>query len=63
MWQSEIRNGQDTAFRSVGCIGLIVVFLYLDDRQFNLSNSAIASSASTPPVILRWEKVVASATA
>lgn len=32
MWQSQIWNGQEAAFRFIGCIGLILVFLSFDDR-------------------------------
>ena len=32
MWQSQIWNGQQPAFRFIGSIGLILVFLSLDDR-------------------------------
>ena len=32
MWQSEIWNGQNAAFRFLGSIGLILIFLCLDDR-------------------------------
>ena len=32
MWQSQIWNGQQPAFRFIGSIGLILIFLSLDDR-------------------------------
>jgi len=32
MWQSQIWNGQEAAFRFIGSIGLILVFLSLEDR-------------------------------
>lgn len=32
MWQSQIWNGQESAFRFIGSIGLILVFLSLEDR-------------------------------
>lgn len=32
MWQSQIWNGQEAAFRFIGSIGLILVFLSFDDR-------------------------------
>jgi predicted small integral membrane protein len=31
MWQSQMWNGQESAFRFVGSIGLILIFLSLDD--------------------------------
>lgn len=31
MWQSEIWNGQDAAFRMFACLGIIMVFLYLPE--------------------------------
>jgi predicted small integral membrane protein len=31
MWQSQIWNGQESAFRFIGSIGLILIFLSLDD--------------------------------
>lgn len=33
MWQSEIWNGQEPAFRFVGSIGLILIFVTMDDRD------------------------------
>jgi predicted small integral membrane protein len=32
MWQSQIWNGQEPAFRFIGSIGLILVFLSLEDQ-------------------------------
>lgn len=32
MWQSQIWNGQEAAFRFIGSIGLILIFLSLDDK-------------------------------
>ena len=32
MWQSQIWNGQEAAFRFIASLGLILVFLSLDDR-------------------------------
>lgn len=32
MWQSQVWNGQESAFRFIGSIGLILVFLSLEDR-------------------------------
>lgn len=32
MWQSQIWNGQEAAFRFIGSIGLFLVFLSLEDR-------------------------------
>lgn len=32
MWQSQIWNGEDAAFRILGSIGVILVFLTLDDH-------------------------------
>lgn len=32
MWQSQIWNGQNAAFRFAGSIGLILIYLSLDDR-------------------------------
>jgi predicted small integral membrane protein len=31
MWQSEIWNGQDAAFRMFACIGIILIFVYLPE--------------------------------
>lgn len=31
MWQSEIWNGQDAAFRMFACIGIVLIFLYLPE--------------------------------
>lgn len=31
MWQSEIWNGQDAAFRMFACIGIVLLFLYLPE--------------------------------
>jgi len=31
MWQSEIWNGQDAAFRMFACLGIILIFLYLPE--------------------------------
>jgi predicted small integral membrane protein len=31
MWQSQIWNGQESAFRFIGSIGLILIILSLDD--------------------------------
>lgn len=33
MWQSQIWNGQDAAFRMFACIGLVLVFLAQDDKE------------------------------
>lgn len=33
MWQSKIWNGQDAAFRMFACIGIVLVFLALEDRD------------------------------
>lgn len=33
MWQSEIWNGQEAAFRFIGSIGLIMIFVAIDDRE------------------------------
>ena len=33
MWQSRIWNGQDAAFRMFGCIGIILLFVAMDDRD------------------------------
>ena len=32
MWQSQIWNGQDSAFRFLGSIGIILIFVAMDDR-------------------------------
>ena len=32
MWQSQIWNGQEAAFRFIGSIGLILIFLSLEDQ-------------------------------
>lgn len=31
MWQSEVWNGQDAAFRMFACLGIILLFLYLPE--------------------------------
>jgi predicted small integral membrane protein len=31
MWQSQIWNGQDAAFRMFACIGIVLIFLYLPE--------------------------------
>ena len=31
MWQSQIWNGQDAAFRMFACLGIILIFLYLPE--------------------------------
>lgn len=31
MWQSEIWNGQDAAFRMFACLGIVLLFLYLPE--------------------------------
>lgn len=31
MWQSEIWNGQDAAFRMFACLGIILIFLYMPE--------------------------------
>ena len=31
MWQSEIWNGQDAAFRMFACLGIVLIFLYLPE--------------------------------
>jgi predicted small integral membrane protein len=33
MWQSQIWNGQEAAFRFIGSIGLIMIFVAMDDRE------------------------------
>lgn len=33
MWQSQIWNGQEPAFRFIGSIGLIMIFVAMDDRE------------------------------
>lgn len=33
MWQSEIWNGQDAAFRMFGCTGIILLFVYLAEPK------------------------------
>jgi predicted small integral membrane protein len=33
MWQSQIWNGQESAFRFIGSIGLIMIFVAMDDRE------------------------------
>jgi predicted small integral membrane protein len=33
MWQSQIWNGQQAAFRFIGSIGLIMIFVAMDDRE------------------------------
>ncbi|NBB80702.1 MAG: DUF2165 family protein [Verrucomicrobia bacterium] len=32
MWQSEIWNGQDAAFRMFACIGIVLIFLYMPEH-------------------------------
>ena len=33
MWQSQLWNGQEAAFRFIGSIGLIMIFVAMDDRE------------------------------
>jgi predicted small integral membrane protein len=33
MWQSQSWNGQEAAFRFIGSIGLIMIFVAIDDRE------------------------------
>jgi predicted small integral membrane protein len=33
MWQSQTWNGQEAAFRFIGCIGLVLIFLALRDDE------------------------------
>lgn len=33
MWQSETWNGQQAAFRFIVCLGLVLVYLVMDDRE------------------------------
>ncbi len=33
MWQSQVWNGQQPAFRFIGSIGLIMIFVAMDDRE------------------------------
>ena len=35
MWQSQIWNGQEAAFRFIGSIGLIMIFVAMDDRELD----------------------------
>jgi predicted small integral membrane protein len=37
MWQSQIWNGQEAAFRFIGCIGLIMIFVAMDDRELSIT--------------------------
>ncbi len=33
MWQSQTWNGQEAAFRFIGCIGLVLIFVTLEDDE------------------------------
>ena len=33
MWQSQTWNGQEAAFRFIGCIGLVLIFLAQKDDE------------------------------
>lgn len=33
MWQSEIWNGQDAAFRMFACLGIVLIFLYMPEPK------------------------------
>lgn len=35
MWQSQIWNGQQSAFRFIGSIGLIMIFVAMDERELS----------------------------
>jgi predicted small integral membrane protein len=37
MWQSQIWNGQEAAFRFIGSIGLIMIFVAMDDRELQVT--------------------------